>query len=75
MDGGVITIRMHEYFFWSPTLGTDAVRFSVPDAHGREYYSIRPIHGAGKSLRELREHVALRIHDAIESGTEPGEVM
>lgn len=74
MDGGVTTVRMSEYFFWSPTLGADAVRFSVPDDHGREYYAICPITGTGKPLRELRERIALRIYDAIEAGAEPGEV-
>lgn len=65
------TIRLAEYFFWSPTLGTDAVRFSVSDAHGQEYFSVQPL---GKSLRAMREAVGLRIHEAMEAGAQPGEI-
>lgn len=72
MDGGV-TIRLTEYFFWSPTLGTDAVRFSVSDSHGQEYYSVQPM-ACGKTLREMREAVGLRIHEAMEAGAPPGEI-
>lgn len=68
-----VTVRVHEYFFWSPILGEDAVRFSVFNAHGGEYFAIVPII-AGKKLREEREHWGLRLFEAIESGKEPGEV-
>lgn len=69
-----VTLRLSEYHFWSPTLGTDAVRFSLYDEHGQEYFCIRPMTGLGQSLRDLREHSALRIHEAMEQGAEPGEV-
>lgn len=68
------TLRIAEYKFWSPMLGDDAVRISLYDARGQEYYAIRTYPGEGKSLRELREATALRIFDAMESGAQPGEV-
>lgn len=67
-------IRMSEYKFWSALLGMDAVRFSVYDDHGQEYYCIRPFDGNGKSLREMREHYAMKLYDAVSSGKPPGEI-
>lgn len=69
-----VTVKLREYFFWSPLLGEDAVRFSVFDNHGHEFWAISPMIPAGKSLRELRQHWAERIFDAMESGQDPGEV-
>ena len=67
-------LQLREYSFWSPILGDDAVRFSLYDDHGQEFFMIRPMVQQGKILRELREHCALRLHDAMEAGNEPGEV-
>lgn len=69
-----VTVRLHEYLFWSPMLGTDAVRFSVFNTHGGEYFAIVPLDGKGSTLREARQHWAERFFDVIESGADPGEV-
>jgi len=69
-----VNIRLHEYHFWSPTLGTESVRFTVFNDRGGEYFAIVPLDGKGSTLREARQHWAERFHEAIESGQDPGEV-
>lgn len=59
--------------FWSPTLGTDAVRLSVVDDRGGEFYRIIPA-VVGRKYREERDRVLDELEDAIASGAEPGEV-
>lgn len=70
-----ITVKLKEYFFWSPLIGSDAIRFSVFDGRGREYFQIRSFDGKGMTLRDLRQQVAERIYEAMENGQDPGEVM
>ena len=69
-----VTVKLQEYFFWSPMLGDEAVRFSVFDNRGKEYFAIAQLIAEGKSLRESRAHWALTIHEAMTSGKEPGDV-
>jgi hypothetical protein len=68
-----VEIRLHEYFFWSPLLGDNAVRFSVFDGQGREYFAIVPVQ-AGRWLREARQHWGELLYQAIADGRDPGEV-
>jgi hypothetical protein len=70
-----VTVKIHEYFFWSPIMGTEAVRFSVFNAHGGEYFAIVPLDGKGSTLRALRQRWAERFFEAIQSGLDPGEVL
>lgn len=69
-----LTVKVQEYFFWSPLLGEDAVRFSVFDSHGKEFFAIVPLISPGMRLRESRQQWAELIHDAMIAGNEPGEV-
>lgn len=68
-----VTIRIREYRFWSPLLGEEALRLSVYNQHGHEYFAIVPAED-GKKLRELRQTWGERFYDAITSGQDPGEV-
>lgn len=68
-----ITIRLSEYRYWSPILGTEALRLSYYNNRGHEYYCIVSAED-GKSLRELRQRAAERFYDAVQSGQDPGEV-
>lgn len=61
------------YHYWSPTLGVQAVRLSMVDAHGSEFYSVIADEG-GKSYRAARDTALDAIEDAIAEGQQPGEV-
>ena len=63
-----------EYKFWSPMLGENSVRLSVPDDHGREVFMILPMPTSGKAWRDEREEALQAIEAAIMRGDEPGEV-
>lgn len=63
-----------EFRFYSSTLDADAVRLSLADDQGREYYAIVPVSAPGKSWREQREATLNAIDDAIAEGKQPGEV-
>ena len=63
-----------EQHFWSPTLGLDAVRLSIGDGRGGEFFVIVPREDAGKRWRERREQLLDALGEAIERGDEPGEV-
>ena len=63
-----------EFRFYSPDLDANAVRLSLADDQGREYYAIVPVAAVGKSWREQREATLSAIDDAIAEGQSPGEV-
>lgn len=67
-------MTLTEYRFWSVLLGAQAVRFSMFDATGAEYYMIKAV-PAGKGYRKMREDVAELLSMAIEQGLDPGEVV
>ncbi len=62
-----------EYRHWSPTLGCDAVRLSMVDERGGEFYRIIPV-VSGRGWRAARDEALEVIEDAIIRGAEPGEV-
>lgn len=59
-----------EYRFWSPMLGCDAVRLSMYDDHGGEFFMILK----DEQWRETRERGVRLIRQAIDAGLRPGEV-
>lgn len=59
--------------FWSPTLGSDAARVSMFDAHGREFYMIVPDEG-GQAWRDRRDTCVEALATAIDMNLDPGEV-
>lgn len=69
-----VTISLREYRFWSPILGTEALRISCYNQRGHEYFMVVSAEN-GKGLRELRQRAAERFYDAIQSGQDPGEVI
>lgn len=73
MDG-IVSIVYSEYRHWSVIRNCQASRISVPDNNGAEFFAIIPTDGGGKAYREARERIIDLIIDAIESGSEPGEV-
>ena len=62
-----------EFRFFSPLDDADAVRLSMADQHGREYFTIVE-GGYGKRWRERREAALIALEDAIEAGDPPGEI-
>jgi hypothetical protein len=68
-----VTVRLREYRYWSPLLGTEALRLSCYNPRGHEYFMIVSAEN-GKALRELRQRAAERFYDAIQAGQDPGEV-
>lgn len=62
-----------EFDYWSPVLGCDATRYSIPDANGREYYVILS-RDDERSYSRRRREAERAILQAIEMGLEPGEV-
>lgn len=62
-----------EYRFFSPLDDADAVRLSMPDNRGSEYYTIlEACHG--KRWRERKQTALIALEDAIEAGIPPGEI-
>lgn len=62
------------YEFYSPILDSAAVRISVPDGRGGEFFAIVSRPAPGKSWREVRDRALNAIESAMESGLDPGEV-
>jgi hypothetical protein len=63
-----------EFRHYSISRGGDAVRISVPDRDGQEYFAIIDA-GYGKDYRERRDRALDRIEDAMARRAEPGEVV
>lgn len=63
-----------EYRFFSPALDADAVRLSVVDDRGLEYFAIVPVAPPGRRWREWRDEVLGRLDEAVALGATPGEV-
>ena len=59
--------------FWSPLLGMRAVRLSMADARGGEYWRIIP-RLDGKRYRTDRDAALDAIEEAMARRREPGEV-
>ncbi len=63
-----------QFRFYSPTLDAEAVRLSMADEAGQEYYMIVAASEAGKRWRERRDEALAALDDAISRRHEPGEV-
>lgn len=70
---GTAVFQVHEHHFWSPLLGEDAVRVSMFDDRGGEFYMVVADRGA-REYRQARLDAAEAIDQAIRQGCEPGEV-
>jgi hypothetical protein len=66
-------MRFGEYRFFSLILDAPAVRLSIWDANGQEFFAIVE-EPARPGYRKLRRNTLDLIADAIEDGREPGEV-
>jgi hypothetical protein len=62
-----------QFRFWSADLDSEAVRLSMADRQGREYYAI-VASATGKGWRARRDAALDAIDGAITAGDEPGEV-
>jgi hypothetical protein len=60
--------------FFSPQLDAEAVRLSMADEAGQEYYIIVAADEAGRRWRERREEALAAIDAAIARKDEAGEV-
>lgn len=65
--------RYSEFRFWSPLLGCEAVRLSMVDELGGEFYRIMA-RGSAREWRATREEALDDLAAAIAVGREPGEV-
>jgi hypothetical protein len=63
-----------EIHFFSMELDADAVRLSLADDDGREYYAIVLADVVGRGWRERREAALIAIDDAIAAKMPPGKV-
>ncbi len=63
-----------EFRFYSSELDAEAVRFSIANEDGQEYFAIVPVVAPGKRRREWRDQVLDRIDEAMMAGDPPGEV-
>jgi len=70
---GQSVYHVHEHHFWSPVLGEDAVRVSMFDDRGGEFFMVVADRGA-REYRQARLDAAEAIDQAIREGLEPGEV-
>lgn len=59
--------------FYSPDLDAEAVRLSMADGLGREFFAIVPS-SIGRRWRECRDAALDAIEGAIDAGDQPGEV-
>jgi hypothetical protein len=60
-------------YFWSPVTGDYAVRLSMWDRRGGEFYSIVP-RVDGKAWEDIRIATLTLIQEAIDEGRDPGIV-
>lgn len=60
--------------YWSPMLGCDAVRLSMVDDRGGEFFKIIPVDAPGQPYRTARDAALDAIENAIAAGAQPGEV-
>jgi hypothetical protein len=67
-------MRFREYKHWSVVLGCDAVRLSIFDDKGQEYFCLFPM-PVGPGYRQIRADKLLLLEEALEAGLDPGEVV
>jgi hypothetical protein len=60
-------------YFWSPITGDYAVRLSMWDRRGAEYFAIVP-RVDGKAWKDIRIAALTAIQEAIDEGREPGPI-
>lgn len=66
---------MHKEFrFWSVVLGCHAVRLSMFDHAGQEYFMVIPF-PEGRTYRQKRAEALELIEEAMRLGLDPGEVV
>ena len=59
-------MKFQEYHHWSPILGEQAVRLSMFDARGQEFFEVIANPG-GRAYREARDAALNRIADKMEA--------
>lgn len=62
-----------EFHFWSPILGTDAVRISTANDLGQEYFAIIPRESA-RRWREMKSAALEALERAVLNSDPPGEI-
>jgi hypothetical protein len=77
MDGVVTNLARHygvrEFNFWSPLLGADAVRVSMVDENGEEFFAIIE-KTEGLRWRNDKREACEMLDQAIRAGLRPGEI-
>lgn len=64
--------HVSEYQYWSPIFGAEAVRLSMTDDQGQEYFCLLRHEDAGWSRR--RKEAADKLREAIELELPAGEI-
>lgn len=62
-----------EYHSWNVVFGGEAVRISVANERGEEFYCLLPF-SEGREFRALRKKALDVLGEAIESGMQAGEI-
>ena len=60
---------------WNVTLGCDAVRISVQDAHGGEHWALVPQDAGRRVNRERREPALEQLYEHADRGYDLGQVL
>lgn len=63
--------RTTEHRYWSVILGCPAVRLSMYDDHGREFWMELP----DSNWRDARRKALMHMQEAIDLGLQPGRVV
>jgi hypothetical protein len=64
---------LREFHFWSPLMGRDAVRLSMANERGEEYFALVPDLD-GPAWRKLKQEAWEALSEAIEADMKPGEI-
>ena len=62
------------YPYWCPVLGGPAVRLSMVDERGGEYFAVVSKPKSGREWRDKRKLVLQMVENAVACGLGPGEV-
>jgi len=68
-----VILHFSEMTHWNPLLGCKAVRLSVGDERGGEFFML--VAKPDRGWREERARLLDLIQEAIDSGCQPGEVI
>jgi len=64
-------VKFTQYRYWDPVLGENAVRLSLYDRHGQEYFRIVPRERSAKGWRKVRDSILETLYMEIPEDLRP----